>query len=115
MVGLQRGFSPLMCACSLEGTAHLVRVLIRKGANINFAAVRNLAHCSPCGLTKSSFACDGISFVQADSGLTPLLAAAKAGNSKATHYLLEKGANTAARDVRASLSLLPPLVTLLSR
>jgi ankyrin repeat protein len=38
--------------------------------------------------------------LQADSGLTPLLAAAKAGNSKAVHYLLEKGANTAARDVR---------------
>lgn len=41
---LQRGFSPLMCACSLEGTAHLVRVLIRKGANIHYAAVS----ASPC-------------------------------------------------------------------
>lgn len=89
-----------MCACGASGSSHIVRLLLKRGSNVNYAAVRLI-----CVLLASS-SVDYSCSPQPDSGMTALHTACKAGSSKLIHLFLDKGADPMARDVRpACLSL----------
>lgn len=82
-----------MSTCAVPGSAHIARMLIKRGSNVNYVEVwcSYFLDCAPA-LTAAT--------VQPDSGMTALLTACKSGNTKAVRLLLEKSASPLVKDVR---------------